>query len=288
MLITLFAVAGLYGRGLRRLRAATRGPGRLRFECGCYFAGWFALVVALVSPLHPWGQVLFSAHMTQHEVLMLVAAPLLVLGRPGLVLLWAMPRPAAKRFGRWTHVRVIHGLWAWLNQPFVAWLLHALALWLWHIPSWFEATLRNEAIHDLQHASFFFSALLFWHAVLQGPRRVLGYGAGVLYLFTTAIHSGALGALITFGRSVWYPHYLETSPTVGMTALDDQQLGGLIMWIPAGFVYVIAALILFRAWLSRSDATHGPVPAMAEHSPSAARLAPTGSNAVGPVLHPTE
>jgi putative membrane protein len=253
MLVTLLLAAGLYARGLRRIRAAMHAPARLRFEHYCYFAGWLALAVALVSPLHPWGQVLFSAHMTQHEVLMLVAAPLLVMGRPGLVLLWSFPRPAAKTLGSWSRIPVVHGTWAWFNRPFVAWLVHALALWIWHIPSWFEATLRNEAIHDLQHASFFLSALLFWHAVLQGPRRVLGYGAGVLYLFTTAIHSGALGALITFARTVWYPHYLATSPTVGMTALDDQQLGGLIMWIPAGFVYVVAALILFRAWLAKSD-----------------------------------
>jgi putative membrane protein len=184
---------------------------------------------------------------------MLVAAPFFILGRPGLVILWAFPRRTAQAFGHFTQQRVLHDLWRMLNLPFVAWLVHALALWVWHIPRLFEATVETPWIHDAQHASFFFSALLFWNALLRGPQRSFGYGAGVLYLFTTAVHSGALGALIAFARGVWYPHYLETAPAVGIPALEDQQLGGVIMWIPASVVYVVAALIMTRQWLIRSD-----------------------------------
>ncbi len=253
MLAALLFTGGMYWRGVQRLRRATGSGPKLSSAAWCFAAGWLALAIALVSPLHPWGQVLFSVHMTQHEVLMLLAAPLLILGRPGLVMLWALPRDSAREVARWTRWPVVRKAIAVLTLPFAAWTLHAMALWAWHIPSWFEATLRNGWIHDLQHASFFFTALIFWHALFHGPRRKRGYGAGVLYLFTTAVHSGALGALITFGRRVWYPHYVLSAPTVGVSPLNDQQLGGLIMWIPASFVYVVAALIMFKSWLVESD-----------------------------------
>jgi putative membrane protein len=253
MITALFLSAAIYRLGLSHLRAATKVPAKLRREAWYYAGGWLALAIALVSPLHPWGQILFAAHMTQHEVLMLIAAPLLVLGQPGLVFLWALSRADAQRAGRWTKQPLVAMGWNILNRPLAAWVVHAVALWVWHIPAWFEATLEHEWIHHVQHASFFLSALLFWHSIFRGPQRVSGYGAGVLYLFTTAVHSGALGALITFATRVWYPHYSQTSPSVGLTALQDQQLGGLIMWIPASLVYVIAALLMAAHWLRHSD-----------------------------------
>jgi putative membrane protein len=253
MIATLLVTAWIYGRGLHQLRRAIHAPWKMRREAWYYAAGWLALAVAVVSPLHPWGQILFSAHMTQHELLMLVAAPLLVLGRPGPIVLWAMERRAAQRTARWIRLPKVQKLWQAVTRPFVAWLVHAIALWMWHVPALFEATLANAWVHHLQHASFFFSALLFWHAVFHGRQRASGYGAGVLYLFTTALHSGALGALITFAGVVWYPHYLETAKLGGLTPLEDQQLGGLIMWIPAGLVYIVAALVMFAQWLRRSD-----------------------------------
>lgn len=253
MAATLIITAWVYWRGLARLREATHAPWKLRREAWCYAAGWVALATALVSPLHPWGQILFSAHMTQHEVLMLVAAPLLILGKPGPIILWAMERNAAHCVAGLTRWSPVENFWEIVNRPFVAWLIHAIALWIWHVPAWFEAALAHAWVHHLQHASFFLSALLFWHAVFFGQRRAIGYGAGVLYLFTTALHSGALGALITFASSVWYPHYLATAGEGGMTALEDQQLGGLIMWIPAGVVYIAAALVMFVHWLRRSE-----------------------------------
>ena len=126
-------------------------------------------------------------------------------------------------------------------------------LWAWHIPSLFQATIGDEFVHALQHLSFLLSALLFWWAVLQGRHRAAGYGVAVLYMFTTAVHSGLLGALITVARSAWYPAYRGTTASWGLTPLEDQQLGGLIMWIPACTVYVIAGLVLFAAWLRESE-----------------------------------
>jgi cytochrome c oxidase assembly factor CtaG len=246
--------AWLYARGLRRLwRDAGVGRGVRRWEATCYAVGWFALFVALVSPLHPWGAVLFSAHMTQHEVLMLVAAPLLVLGQPLVVFLKALPPRAAASLARTSNTPAWQRVWQFLSNAFVAWLIHAIILWVWHIPALFQATLTSDAVHALQHTSFLASALLFWWAVFDHRRAAMGYGAALLFLFTTALHSGLLGILLTFARSVWYPAYDATTASWGLSPLEDQQLGGLIMWIPAGVVYIVAACAIAAAWLRQSE-----------------------------------
>jgi putative membrane protein len=228
--------------------------GKPRSSEALFFAGgWLALIIGLVSPMHAWGRVLFSAHMTQHEVLMLVAAPLLVLSHPLVTFLRALPVQWSRRIGNLGKIVWLRRLWRAITIPLVAWLVHAIALWIWHIPMLFEAVLHNEWVHTAQHLSFFGSALLFWWAIIHGPQGVPGYGAAVLYLFTTSIHSGLLGALITFAGSVWYPSYIGLTASWGLTPLEDQQLGGLIMWIPAGLVYVIAGLALFAGWLHEAE-----------------------------------
>jgi putative membrane protein len=249
------AVSGVvYAIGLRRLWKTTRvGSGLRRWQAGAFALGWFAAVVALISPLHPMGRVLFSAHMTQHEILMLVTAPLMVLGRPMVVFLWAFSNQTARKLAACTKARAWQKTWHAISNPFSAWLIHLFALWIWHVPSLFEATIENDFIHALQHISFLFSALLFWWAVLHGRHKVLGYGMAVLYMFTTALHSGILGALLTFTTILCYPSYAQTPTSWGLTPLEDQQLGGLIMWIPAGLVYIVAALILFAGWLQESE-----------------------------------
>src|SRR5437868_8834822 len=160
--------------------------------------------------------------MTQHEILMLVAAPLLVLGRPLVPFLWALPRGWAKQLARWSKGNVWSSSWHGLTNPFVAWVLHAVVLWTWHIPVLFQATLQSEWVHALQHASFLVSALLFWWAVIHGRQRALGFGLAVLYMFTTALHSGLLGALLTFANSLWYPAYADRTKAWGLTPLEDQ------------------------------------------------------------------
>lgn len=255
VLASLLVSGVLYAVGVRKLwREAETGRGVRRWEAWCYAGGWFALFVALVSPLHPWGRVLFSAHMTQHEILMLVAAPLLVLGRPVIALLWALPLQWARVVGGWAKVSWWQKVWRALTNPFVAWAIHAVALWVWHAPVLFQATLTSEWIHTAQHLSFLVSALLFWWALIHGRQGWMGYGAATLYVFTTSVHSGLLGALITFAGTVWYPAYNGLTASWGLTPLEDQQLGGLIMWIPAGLVYIAAGLALFAGWLRESEA----------------------------------
>ena len=254
VLIALALSGWLYLRGVRRLwRAAEAGRGIRRWEAYCYAAGWLALFVALVSPLHPMGEVLFSAHMTQHELLMLVAAPLLVLGRPVVAFLWALPVERARRVGALGRADWFRGAWRALTNPLAAWGLHAAALWAWHVPAFFQATLRSDLVHTFQHVCFLGTALLFWWALVHGGRGLMGYGAAVLYLFTTSVHSGVLGALITFARTELYPAYSKTTQSWGMTAVEDQQLGGLIMWVPAALVYIFAGLALLAGWMRESE-----------------------------------
>jgi cytochrome c oxidase assembly factor CtaG len=252
--LSLAASGWLYARGVRRLwRESGVGRGVRRWEAGCYAGGWAALCVALVSPLHPWGEVLFAAHMTQHEVLMVAAAPLLVLGRPVVAFLWAVPVGRARAVGEAAKAAWFRRAWRALTNPLAAWALHASALWVWHVPALFEATLRSDLVHTLQHVSFLGSALLFWWALVHGPRGLKGYGAAVLYLFTTSVHTGVLGAFLTFTGRVLYPAYSKTAQTWGLTPLEDQQLGGLIMWVPAGLVYLFAGLALLAGWMRESE-----------------------------------
>jgi putative membrane protein len=217
-----------------------------------FWTGWAVLTLALISPLHEMGEQLFSAHMAQHEILMLIAAPLLVLSRPLVPMLHGMPFEWRRTVGRWSKTRPVRSLWKRITDPFTAWWIHAAALWIWHFPPLFDATIGNEWIHAAQHLSFFLSALLFWWSLFYARGRN-PYGSGVLYVFTTAIHTGILGALLTLTTRLWYPAYANSTAAWGLTPLEDQQLGGLIMWVPASLVYIAAGLILFAAWMRASD-----------------------------------
>jgi len=247
--LSLLLALGLYLCGAL---AATRRKVP-NYEAAVFLLGWLTLVVALLSPVHALSESLFSAHMLQHELLMVVAAPLIVAGRPDLVYLWALPMQWRKGLGRIQHRPTISRLWRFFTAPITAWLLHGIALWIWHIPVLFDATLSHGWIHAAQHASFLGTALLFWGTLLYGHLGKRSYGAGIVYVFTTAIHSSILGALLTFATSPWYSVYQHTAAFWGISPLEDQQLGGLIMWVPAGVTYIIVGLWLFAAWIRESD-----------------------------------
>lgn len=258
---SLLLSAMAYAVGLRRLwRQAGRGRGVSRLQAVAFALGWCSLVAALVSPLDALGGRLFSAHMVQHEVLMVLAAPLLVLGRPLATWAWALPPEGRRRVGGWLRAGGWRAFWGVLTDPLVAWALHALALWAWHIPSFFDAALRSEALHVLQHVSFLGTALLFWWAVLGAdPRGRHGVGHSAAYLFTTMLHTGALGALLSLAPTPWYEEYVASSNALGFDPLADQQLGGLVMWVPAGLAYVVAALVLLgQALQARGRSPHAP------------------------------
>ncbi len=246
---------GLYLIGTLRLwRRAGTGRGVRIWQALCFMLGWGLLVFALITPLHWLGERLFFAHMIEHEILMAVAAPLLVVGNP-VAMLWAMPAGLRRRLGGIGQVPAVARLWAWLTHPLVATVIHGIAVWLWHAPPLYEAALSNPWIHWLQHLSFFVTALLFWRALLQGSERERGYGAAVFYLFVTSLHTGFLGILLSLMRRSIYPAQTSGAAEWGLTPLEDQQLAGLFMWIPAGLVYAGAALILAGLWITRSGSS---------------------------------
>lgn len=252
VLALLAASLLLYAAGYLRLhRRARAGRAELARHALLFCGGWLALAIALIGPLDALGAQLFSAHMLQHELLMIVAAPLLVLGRPLAVWVWAWTPSGRGMLAAAARHPLVKLPWIFLSRPAVSWLLHAAALWLWHVPRFFEAALADSTIHAWQHASFLASALLFWWAVLgDGSERPARAGA-MLYLFSTMMHTGALGALLTWSSVPWYPVYAGTAEAHGLTLLEDQQLGGLIMWVPGGLVYVFAGLALAARWLNR-------------------------------------
>ena len=252
IVIPLVATLLLYVLGTRALwRQAGRGRGVRPWRAAAFVAGWLALVAALVSPLHALGEALFSAHMAQHELLMTIAAPLLVLGRPLVPALFALPPGARRGASGWTQRPWFRAAWTRITQPGTAWLLHAIAIWGWHLPRLYDATLQNDFVHTLQHVSFLGTALLFWWTVLHPSWS--GRGAAMISLFTTMLHTGALGAILTVSSATWYPAYAATTRPWGLTPLEDQQLGGLIMWIPGGAAYLIAALALLGNSLRQSE-----------------------------------
>lgn len=250
LLLNLAAIAALFFRGMRQLSAVAQR--RLRWRAFSFALGMICLAAALVSPLDALSEALASAHMVQHMLLMTVAAPLIALSSPapllyrGLPFSWRPPILSVRRTFVWRVVR------SWFVAPLAVWWLHALVLWGWHIPVLYLAALRSELVHDLQHLSFFAAAVVFWRLLidpLQRPR--IDGGLAVLLLFTTSLHATLLGAFMSFSPRAWYADYAFTAPAWGLTPLEDQQLAGFIMWVPACSVYAIAAAVLFVAWLER-------------------------------------
>ncbi len=250
VVVSLGLAGVLYALGARKLRQSSgRGRAAAARASGLFWAGWAVLWLALVSPVDALGAQLFSAHMVQHELLMVVAAPLLVLGRPLATWIWAFPTGGRRVLGAFVRSPWIARPWSSINAAPAAWLLQAAALWLWHMPFLFGAAQIDEDIHVLQHISFLASALLFWNVVLRDTPHTPP-ASTLIYLLTTMLHTGALGALLTFSSYVWYPLYAASTLQWGLTPLEDQQLGGLIMWVPGGAVYLVIALAVLSRWLN--------------------------------------
>ena len=250
---SLVVLLAVYAAGLIRVwRRAGYGCGIRRFEAFAFACGWLALVVALSPPLDEWSETWLVAHMVQHELLMVIAAPLMAMSGPLVALLWVAPAGIRRRALNAVRRQPIIAAWTAATAPASVFLLHALALWVWHMPALYAYALEHEGIHILQHICFFGTAALFWWGIAHGRYGRLGYGAAVIYVFATAVHGGALGALLTFSSTVWYAPYV-THHSARLTPLEDQQLAGLLMWVPAGLIFAAGGLVLFAAWLRESD-----------------------------------
>jgi putative membrane protein len=252
LVLGLVTAAWFYARGWR---AAKRLSDAEILRASCFAGALLAIVIALVSPLNALSDALASAHMVQHVLLVLVAAPLLVLSAPSATLLRGTPSPLQEALGPWRG-RLSQ---VWRRLPMVRsaatlWLLHTGTLWFWHAALPYEVALNNEIAHVTEHVTFLVTALLFWHIVIgvRATERV-PQGLGAMLVFAMALQSGFLSLLLTFGPAPWYSAYAATTRAWGLEPLADQQFAGLIMWIPAGFVYLGVALALFVSWVRSSE-----------------------------------
>jgi putative membrane protein len=244
--------------GVQRIwNAAGFGRGVRVRQVAAFWTGWLVLALAITSPLHWLGERVFSAHMIEHELIMLFAAPLMAYARINGALLWSLPRQCRPVAGRLLTRGPVALAWRALSHPVTATALQGLALWIWHAPPFYRLALENEAAHRLQHISFFLASLLFWWVLFYGggPGRSTRVrdGISVACLFVTVLHSGLLGALLTLSTRVWFPQQELMAAEFGLTPIEDQQFAGLLMWIPMGTLYTCAALFFAHRWLSRSS-----------------------------------
>jgi putative membrane protein len=245
VVLPLAISALLYGVGRVRWHTVSARHAASARHDALFVIGWLITALALLSPLHVAGARSFALHMLEHELLMLGGAPLLVLSRPLPVMLWALPHGLRRGIGRLIHRPGIAGTWSTLTHPVVATMAQAAALWLWHAPALFGLALAGEGWHVLQHLSFMVTALLFWASMMDETRMRRHPMSAVVGLFFTALVSGALGALMAFSQSPWYVGYARMGMTpFGLTPVEDQQLAGLLMWIPGGVVHAAAALVI--------------------------------------------
>ena len=260
VLVPMVTVAGLYAIGTASLwRRAGVGRGVPVWRAHLFALGIVALIVALVSPLDPSADVSFALHMVQHMLLVVVAAPLIALGQGGVALLRAIGAPMRRPVASMRHLRRMVA-----TVP-VATVLHGATIWIWHAPGPYQAAIADDLIHYLEHLSMFATGVLFWWSAFNAGRQApLGYGAGVAAMFVTMIHTGMLGILITLAPAPLYATYAAAEPLLGLSALEDQQLAGIIMLLPGGIAYLAGGLALLAAWLAaaehrRPDRVQGPV-----------------------------
>lgn len=244
-----------YARGVRALWQRG-GLGRVvsTRRVLCFGGAVAATALALFSPIDTVGEALFSVHMVQHLVLMMVAAPLFVLGDPMMACLWALPVHTRRTVGAWWRRSVrLRAVWGTSTRPVVAWIAHVATLWLWHMPALYERALLDERIHVVEHASFFVTALLFWWPLLRPHGRRPHAPVAIAYLFAATLQGTILGALITLARHPWYTVHYGTTQAWGLSPLEDQQLAGLIMWVPAGLLYLGPVIWLAVRTLSERE-----------------------------------
>ena len=227
------------------------------------------IVLALVSPVDRLATTLLSAHMAQHLLLMSLVAPLIAYGLPLALFPGALSTGVRRGAHRWR--RVIAGRLGThaLALTVTALLLHTVALWLWHVPSLHEAAVTDHRLHALQHASFLGTGIVFWWAILGTGRRTAPSGIRIAALFAATLQGAALGALMTFSESAWYPVYEAGGRLWGIEPLADQQLAGLLMWGFGAIVPVVAAAFMMVAWLERGVSPSAPPRRQARFRPRA-------------------
>jgi cytochrome c oxidase assembly factor CtaG len=227
------------------------------WRAACYYLGLATLVLSIVSPLDSLGAHHFFMHMIQHEVIMLVAIPLALLGAPTTPVLRGMPK--------WLRLGVVAGLagdsiaraiWRFLTQPLIALTLYTGVLVAWHlVPGWYDAAVRDPNVHYLQHISFAATAFLFWWNVIDpAPLHAsMGYLLRMGYVVAATTVQSVIAALLTLSDRPLYDVYLTARPIFDLSPLSDQELGGLIMWVPGQVLHLAVVGALFGVWAVKSE-----------------------------------
>jgi len=246
--------AFVYARGFRAMRSQLPA-----WRMATFFAGLAAILLALVSPVDALAEELFSVHMVQHMLLMVVAAPLLQLGAPVRPLLLGLPRAIRRVFVRpVAGARSAHWMFHGLRLPLVAAALYVGGLYVWHIPRIYDAAVENTALHLLEHVWFLTAALLFWSVVIDPVplRATLPYAARIPFLLLVgAAQNTILGGLLAFSTRLFYGHYTGRSAAFGLESVTDQRLGGAIMWVPGDLIFLAAASLAFFHWIALEEKT---------------------------------
>jgi cytochrome c oxidase assembly factor CtaG len=242
------AVGGLlYWLGGRRRRTRQEPLRTLSFV-----AGLITIVLALDSPLDDAADKLFWAHMVQHVLLLTVAPPLILLGRPWPRMWRALPLRFRTKVGRGLARSGVAAPLRRLARPLPAFVLFNGAIVVWHIPAMYNATLNSNAIHQTEHAIFFFTGLLFWARVIDpGPLRPrLEWPLRIAYVTGAMVVGFFIALVLVLDPNPLVAHYANLAHRPGgLTALDDQQIAGGVMWVPGSISYAVAALIGFYRWL---------------------------------------
>lgn len=256
-LLPLALLAFWYARGLRRWPQRTREHPRWR--TASYYAGLVVLVLSFESPLDRLGQHQFSMHMVQHNIVVMIVPPLILLGAPTTPMLRGMPRWLRQRIVRpVVGNSVAQRVFRFLTFPVVTVLLFTVSQWGWHLlPGWYDRALNDAVVHDLQHASFLAVAMLFWWNVID-PKPLhsrIPVMARILYFYSAMIPKHILSAFIVFADHPFYPTYERVYRFLPGTPLEDQQLAGLLMWVPFGeMLNLLTISIILGFWFRRGNA----------------------------------
>jgi putative membrane protein len=256
VLAPLCLVAIGSGVGWWRLSARGRRAVPL-WRPGLVAAGLTAVAAALLSPIAGAAHARFSTHMFQHVLLVMLAPPLVMLADPLPAALWALPRRVRLAAGRLLAPGApFRRLWRVLTWPPAAWLVSALALWLWHLPGAYEAALRDDLLHDAEHLVLFGAGILGWWPLIGPAPRVRGhlaYSLRVVYLILTGGQQALLGLVLSTSPVVLYGSYEAEAAARGLSPLEDQADGGVIMWATSGAVGLVTLLVLMYRLLAQED-----------------------------------
>lgn len=247
IIVPLVLVAWVYLRGWNHTRRSWRGI--------AFLSANLALVLALLSPLDGLSESSFAAHMTQHMLLVDVAAPLLLLSRPLPELLRGLDRSFRRGAIRLLRVAAKYPL-ARLAQPVAAWFIFMVVFWTWHAPALYEAAIRNPVLHATEHVALTGAALTFWWPLLGWLRHTLDAPAALLYLFGASLQGTALGGLMVFAAAPWYSQ--TGANPFGLSPIADQQLAGLVMWLVSTVVFMAIGGWMFIRWMAEPRPVTAP------------------------------